>query len=141
LFDAIYLAVNQMRHATNPRKALLILSDGGDNNSRYSDGEVINLLREADVQLFAIGLFDDAHFLKKAAAETGGAVVAVHNLNDLSDAVDKLSTQVRSQYVLGYYPVQASNDGKFHKVKVMLSQAAGSLKLRTSWRHGYYAPY
>jgi Ca-activated chloride channel family protein len=141
MFDAIYLAVNQMRHAKNPRKALLILSDGGDNNSRYSEGEVINLLREADVQLFAIGLFDDAHFLKKAAAETGGAVVAVHNLNDLSEAVYKLSTQVRSQYVLGYYPAQAQNDGKFHKVKVMLSQAAGSLKLRTSWRHGYYAPY
>jgi Ca-activated chloride channel family protein len=141
MFDAIYLAVNQMRQAKNPRKALLILSDGGDNNSRYSDREVINLLREADVQLFAIGLFDDAHFLKKAAAETGGAVVAVHNLNDLSEAVDKLSTQVRSRYVLGYYPAQAQNDGKFHKVKVMLSQAAGSLKLRTSWRHGYYASY
>ncbi len=141
MFDAICLAVNQMRHAKNPRKALLILSDGGDNNSRYSDGEVINLLREADVQLFAIGLFDDAHFLKKAAAETGGAVVAVHNMNDLSDAVDKLSTQVRSQYVLGYYPAQAQNDGKFHRVKVMLNQAVGSLKLRTSWRHGYYAPY
>jgi Ca-activated chloride channel homolog len=141
MFDAICLAVNQMRHAKNPRKALLILSDGGDNNSRYSDGEVINLLREADVQLFAIGLFDDAHFLKKAAAETGGAVVAVHNMNDLSDAVDKLSTQVRSQYVLGYYPAQAQNDGKFHRVKVILSQAVGSLKLRTSWRHGYYAPY
>jgi Ca-activated chloride channel family protein len=141
MYDAIYLAANQMRHAKNPRKVLLILSDGSDNNSRYSDGEVINLLREADVQLFAIGLFDDAHFLKKAAAETGGAVVAVHNLNDLSDAVDKLSTQVRSQYVLGYYPAQAQNDGKFHKVKVMLSQAAGGLKLHTSWRHGYYAPY
>jgi Ca-activated chloride channel homolog len=141
MLDAICLAVNQMRHAKNPRKALLILSDGGDNNSRYSDGEVINLLREADVQLFAIGLFDNAHFLRKAAAETGGAVVAVHNLNDLSGAVDKLSTQVRSQYVLGYYPAQAQNDGKFHRVKVMLSQAVGSLKLRTSWRHGYYAPY
>jgi len=141
MFDAICLAVNQMRHAKNPRKALLILSDGGDNNSRYSDGEVINLLREADVQLFAIGLFDDAHFLRKAAAETGGAVVAVHNLDDLPDAVDKLSTQVRSQYVLGYYPAQTRNDGTFHRVKVMLSQAVGSLKLRTSWRHGYYAPY
>ncbi len=141
MFDAIYLAVNQMRHAKNPRKALLILSDGGDNNSRYSDREVMNLLREADVRLFAIGLFDDAHFLKKAAAETGGAVVAVRNLNDLSDAVDKLSTEVRSQYVLGYYPAQAPNDGKFHQVKVLLSQAAGSLKLRTSWRHGYFAPY
>jgi len=141
MFDAICLAVNQMRHAKNPRKVLLILSDGGDNNSRYSESEVINLLREGDVQLFAIGLFDNARFLRKAAAETGGAAVAVHNLNDLPDAVDKLSTQVRSQYVLGYYPAQAQNDGKFHRVKVMLNQAVESLKLRTSWRHGYYAPY
>jgi VWFA-related protein len=141
MFDAICMAVNEMRFAKNPRKALLILSDGGDNNSRYSDGEVINLLREADVRLFAIGLFDNARFLKKAAADTGGAVVAVHNLNDLPDAVDRLSTQLRSQYLLGYYPAQAQNDGKFHRVKVMLSQAAASLKLHTSWRHGYYAPY
>ena len=140
MYDAIYLAVNQMRHA-DPRKGLLILSDGGDNDSRYSDGEVINLLREADVNSSRSASSDDAHFLKKAAAETGGALVAVHNLNDLSDAVDKLSTQVRSQYVLGYYPAQAPNNGKFHKVKVMLSQAVGGLKLRTSWRHGYFASY
>jgi Ca-activated chloride channel family protein len=65
----------------------------------------------------------------------------VHNMNDLPDAIDKLSSQLRSQYLLGYYPVKAQNDGKFHKVKVLVSQAAGSLKLHTSWRHGYYAPY
>lgn len=141
MFDAICIAVNQMRFAKNPRKALLILSDGGDNNSRYSGGEVINLLREADVRVYAIGLFDNARYLKKAADETGGAVATVHNMNDLPDAVDRLSTQVRSQYLLGYYPVQGQNDGKFHKVKLLLSQAAGSLKLHTSWRHGYYAPY
>ena len=141
MFDAIYVAVNQMRLAKNPRKALLILSDGGDNNSRYSGGEVINLLREADVRLFAIGLFDNARYLKKAAEDTGGAMVSVHNINDLPDAVDKLSSQLRSQYLLGYYPVKVQNDGKFHKVKVLVSQAANSLKLHTSWRHGYYAPY
>jgi VWFA-related protein len=141
MFDAIYVAVNQMRLAKNPRKALLILSDGGDNNSRYSGGEVINLLREADVRVYAIGLFDNAHYLKKAADETGGAMVAVRNLDDLPDAVDKLSTQLRSQYLIGYYPVKSQNDGKFHKVKLLLNQAAGSLKLHTSWRHGYYAPY
>ena len=141
MFDAIYVAVNQMRRAKNPRKALLILSDGGDNNSRYSGAEVINLLREADVRVYAIGLFDNAHYLKKAAEDTGGAMVTVHNMNDLPDAIDKLSTQLRSQYLLGYYPVKAQNDGKFHKVKVLVSQAAGSLKLHTSWRHGYYAPY
>ncbi len=141
MFDAIYVAVNQMRLAKNPRKALLILSDGGDNNSRYSGGEVINLLREADVRVYAVGLFDNAHYLKKAAEDTGGAMVTVHNMNDLPDAIDKLSTQLRSQYLLGYYPVLGQNDGKFHKVKLLVSQAAGSLKLHTSWRHGYYAPY
>jgi len=141
MFDAICLAVNQMRFAKNPRKALLILSDGGDNNSRYSGGEVINLLREADVRVYALGLFDNARYLKKAAEDTGGAMAVIHHLNDLPDAIDKLSTQLRSQYLLGYYPVQGQNDGKFHKVKVLLSEAAGSLKLHTSWRHGYYAPY
>lgn len=141
MFDAICLAVNQMRFAKNPRKALLILSDGGDNNSRYSGGEVISLLREADVRVYAIGLFDNARYLKKAAEETGGAMAVIHNLNDLPDAIDKLSTQLRSQYLLGYYPSQGRNDGKFHRVKVLVSQAAGSLKLHTSWRHGYYASY
>jgi VWFA-related protein len=141
MFDAIYVAVNQMRLAKNPRKALLILSDGGDNNSRYSGGEVLDLLREADVRIYAVGLFDNAHYLKKAASDTGGAMVTVHNIDDLPDAIDKLSSQLRSQYLLGYYPVKAQNDGKFHKVKVLVSQAAGSLKLHTSWRHGYYAPY
>jgi VWFA-related protein len=141
LFDAICLAVNQMKFAKNPRRALLILSDGADNNSRYSGGEVINLLREADVRVFAVGLFDNAHYLKKAAEDTGGAMVAVHNIDDLPDAIDRLSTQLRSQYLLGYYPLQDHNDGKFHRVKVLLSQAAEKLKLHTSWRHGYYAPY
>jgi len=141
LLDAIYMGLHEMKKAQNPRKALLVISDGGDNNSRYSGGEVINLLREADVRVYALGLFDNARYLKKAAEDTGGAMVTVHNMNDLPDAIDKLSSQLRSQYLLGYYPVKAQNDGKFHKVKVLVSQAAGNLKLRTSWRHGYYAPY
>jgi Ca-activated chloride channel family protein len=140
MYDAICIAVNQMRFAKNRRRALLVLSDGGDNNSRYSGGEVINMLREADVQVYAIGLFDNAHYLKQAAEETGGAMVAVHNVEDIPDAVYKLSTQLRSQYLLGYY-AEVNNDGKFHKVKLLLGQAAQELKLRTSWRHGYYASY
>ena len=140
MLDAICLAANQMKSAKNSRKALLILSDGGDNMSRYSDGEVINRLREADVRVFAIGLFDRARFLKKAAADTGGGMVVVHHLSELPDAVDKLSFQLRSQYVLGYYPPQGFHDGKFHTLKVLLSQATERIKLHTAWRHGYYAP-
>jgi VWFA-related protein len=141
LHDAIVLAVNQMRQAKNSRKALLVLSDGGDNHSRYSSSEVIDMLREADVRLYAIGLFDSARFLKRAAEETGGGVIEVNDLQKLPDAIDTLSAQLRSQYLLGYYPVEPQNDGKFHTVKVKLSNAAGRLKLRASWRHGYYAPY
>ncbi len=141
MLDAMYLAVNRMKSAKNPHKALLVLSDGSDNNSRYSSGEIINLLRESDIRVFAIGLFDRARFLKKAAEETGGSMIVVHNLNELPDAVEKLSLQLRSQYLLGYYPKREVNDGKFHKVKVQLGQIAEKLKLRMAWRHGYYAPY
>lgn len=140
LLDAIYLAVHHMRSAKNTRKAILVLSDGGDNNSRYSDGEIINLLREADVRVYAIGLFDNARFLKKAAEDTGGHIVVVHDLKDLPDAVDKLSRQLRSQYLLGYYPPHGQNDGKYHKVKVQVVPRSIKERLFTSWRHGYYAP-
>jgi Ca-activated chloride channel homolog len=141
LFDAVYLAAHEMRRSANTRRALLVLSDGGDNNSRYTEREVINMLREANVRLFAIGLFDNASFLKRAAAETGGTVQVVRNLNDLPDAVDLLNKQLRSQYLLGYYPSQVRNDGKFHRVRVLVTRTAGGQKLHISWRHGYYAPY
>jgi Ca-activated chloride channel homolog len=141
LFDAIYLAANQMRRSRNSRKALMVLSDGGDNQSRYTEREVIDMLREADVRVFAIGLFDNASFLKKAAAETGGCVLVVHNINDLPSAVDKLNRVLRSEYLLGYYPAEVRNDGKFRRVRVLVDRTVGGQKLRTSWRHGYYAPY
>jgi Ca-activated chloride channel homolog len=141
LHDAICLAVHKMKSAKNARKALLILSDGGDNNSRYSEGEVMSLLREADVRVYAVGLFDQARFLRKAADTTGGGLVVIHNMNDLPEAMDKLSDQLRHQYVLGYYPPpQQKNDGKFRKVKVSVSAPSAEKLWRTSWRHGYYSP-
>jgi VWFA-related protein len=140
LLDAMCLAVHQMRSAKNSRKALFVLSDGGDNNSRYSEGEIITMLREADVRVFSIGLFDNPRFLRKAAEETGGHMIVVHNLKDLPDAVDKLSIQLRSQYLLGYYPEHPQNDGKYHRVKVQVIPRFIHEHIFTSWRHGYYAP-
>ena len=138
LLDAICLSVHQMKSAKNSRRALLILSDGGDNNSRYSDTEIINLLREADVRVYAIGLFDNARFLKKAAEDTGGHMIVIHSLNDLPGAVEKLSMQLRSEYLLGYYPADGQNDGKYHRLKVQVAERIR--QFHTSWRHGYYAP-
>jgi VWFA-related protein len=139
MLDAISLAVHRMKSAKNSRKVLLVLSDGGDNNSRYTDGEVIGLLREADVQVFAIGLLDNPRFLKKAAEATGGSMIEVHNTNDLPAAIDKLTTQLRSQYVIGYYPTQGQNDGKYHRLKLQVLQKVGE-GLRIYWRRGFYSP-
>jgi VWFA-related protein len=140
LFDAIVLAVHHMKSAKNPRRALLILSDGGDNNSRYSDGEIVSLLREADVRVFALGIMENSRFLKKICEETGGSLIVSHHLKDLPHDMELLNERLRSQYLLGYYPPERLNDGKYHRVKIQLAQHLDLKHLYTSWRHGYYAP-
>jgi Ca-activated chloride channel family protein len=141
LHDAIYLGMHQMKTARNSRRALFVLSDGGDNNSRYTEGEVKNLAMESDVRIYAIGLFDRPRFLEKLAALTGGEVFWAHHLKDLPDAVDKLSRALRNQYVLGYASSVPGNDGKYRKIKVELTHPFSLSPLRLFWRRGYYAPY
>jgi Ca-activated chloride channel family protein len=141
------MGAQQMRFAKNPRKALFILSDGADNNSRYSESEARNLLMETDVRVFAIGLFARPRFLERIAAETGGKTYWVHKLGDLPDVIDRLNREFRNQYVLGYSPNYVENDGKYRKVRVELSPSKLAsfitpliAPLRIAWRHGYYAP-
>ena len=138
LLDAVSLGTNQMRSAKNPHKALLILSDGGDNNSRYSESEVRSRVLEADVRIYAICIMERPRLLQQLADDTGGTVLVAHNLTELPDIVQKLSAEIRCQYVLGYKS-DSMNDGKFHKVKVELTPSAGP-RLHASWRHGYYSP-
>jgi len=140
LNDAIFLAVQRMKRAKNPRRALVVLSDGGDNNSRYTDSEVRSLVRESDLRVYAIGLFEKPKFLKRLAAETGGGAVWARNLSELPDAVDKLSQEFRNQYVLGYSSANKQSDGKYRKVRVELLNSIRSMPLRVFWRRGYYAP-
>jgi Ca-activated chloride channel family protein len=139
LLDAIYLSARQMRSAKNPRKALFILSDGGDNNSRYSESEIRRLVVESDVRIFAIGIFERPRFLEKLAAESGGKAYWAHKLSDLPGVIDRLSTEIRSNYVLGYSSNHLQNDGKYRRVTVELLRTMLA-PLRVSWRHGYYAP-
>jgi VWFA-related protein len=116
-----------------------VLSDGEDNNSRYSEAEVLSRVREADVRVYAIGLFRQTHCLEKMAAETGGRVIWVHKLEDLRDAVRRLNLEMRNVYLLSYFSKNPPSDGKYRKVKVEV-QARSSEPLRVSWRRGYYAP-
>ncbi|HTS49229.1 MAG TPA: VWA domain-containing protein [Bryobacteraceae bacterium] len=152
LLDAIHLAMLQMKNAHNLRKALVILSDGGDNRSRFSASEVKNAMLESDVQLYAMGIFDldDLHkhpieeqngpqLLEELAEQTGGAMYTVDNLDQLEPVSERISRELRSQYLLGYSPSDDERDGKFRRVKVKLN-APELPNLRTYFRHGYYAP-
>ena len=153
LLDGVYMAMNQMKKAHNPRKAILIISDGGDNNSRYTESEVRNAVREADVQIYGIGIFealggrgrtpDEAMgpgLLNEVAQLTGGRSFSVDNVNELSDIAAKIGIELRNQYMLYYSSKNAVRDGKYRHVSVKLVQPRGLPPLKAFFRLGYYAP-
>jgi Ca-activated chloride channel family protein len=153
LLDGVYLAMSEMKRSKNPRKAILILSDGGDNSSRYTESEIKNLVREADVQIYAMGIFEaiagrgrtaeelsGPGLLSEIAEQTGGRHFPVENLNDLPDLAAKIGIELRSQYLLGYTPSNLQKDGKYRRVEVKLVQPRGLPPLRAYYRTGYYAP-
>lgn len=140
LNDAICLGVQQMKHAKNSRRALFVLTDGGDNNSRYTESEVKNLVVESDVRAYSIGLFERPRFLEKLAAQTGGQAVWAHSLKDLPNAIERISREFRNQYMIGYSSNNPQNDGKYRKVKVELIESPFHKALHLFWRRGYFAP-
>ncbi len=153
LFDGIYLGLSEMRGAHNSRKALLIISDGGENHSRYSERDLREFLREADVQLYAIGIYEPLSsrwrtpeegqgpaLLEELAEMSGGRVFPVTNLNELPDIATKISMELRNQYVVGYKPSNRRRDGKWRKIKVQLRPPRGLPPLTVYFRHGYMAP-
>jgi Ca-activated chloride channel homolog len=150
LLDAIYYGVNKMKQARYDRRAILIVSDGGDNRSRYTESEVRNLVRESDVEIFSIGIFDayaatteernGPLLLHDLSEETGGQLFRVDDVSDMADIATKISAELRNQYVLGYRPGDAKRDGKWRKVKVKLVPPAGLPPLTVHARSGYYAP-
>ncbi len=150
LLDAIYMGVSKMRQAKYPKKALLIISDGGDNHSRYTEGEIKSLVKEADVMIYAIGIYDRSasaieerlgpQLLSDITELTGGRAFTIDNPNDLGDVATKIGVELRNQYVLGYRPNKVVRDGKWRKIKVKLLPPKGLPPLRVYARTGYYAP-
>jgi VWFA-related protein len=140
LLDAIALSTNKMRSAQNRRRVLLVLSDGNDNNSRFSEAEVRHMVIEGDLRVYGIGLLHRPRMLQQLADETGGDVLMAQNLSELPDVVERLSREIRSQYLLGYSSSNPANDSKYRRVKVEVLPQAGEPPLRVSWRRGYYAP-
>ena len=150
LLDAIYLGVSKMRQAKYRRKALLSISDGGDNHSRYTEGEIRSMVKEADILIYAIGIYD--HYfpteeerlgptlLSDVTELTGGRAFTIDNPNDLADVSTKIGIELRNQYVIGYRPKNPLHDGKWRKIKVKLLPPKGLPPLRVYAKTGYYAP-
>ena len=149
LIDAVYLAVNKLKQAKYERKALLIISDGGDNRSRYTEGELRRVVRESDVQIYSIGIFDvyaptteeqlGPILLTDISEMTGGRMFKVSDVGDMEDIATRISAELRNQYVVGYRPSEMKKDGNWRKLKVRLVPPAGLPPLTVHFRQGYYA--
>ena len=152
LLDAVYIGLDQMRTAHNARRALLIISDGGDNHSLYSEVDIRNSLRESDCQLYAMGIFD-RHYISRKSEErygwsllselvemTGGRVFPVSKLTDLPDIASKIAMELRNQYVLGYKPQDTRHNRAWRKIKVKLNAPTGLPPVKVYAKAGYYAP-
>jgi Ca-activated chloride channel family protein len=152
LLDGIYLALNEMRGAHNARRALLIISDGGDNHSRYTENDIKRFVKESDVQLYGIGIFNPIGsrptteevggpmLLSNLTEMTGGRSFAVQNIDDLPDVATKISIELRNQYVIGYRPQNRARDGRWRKIRVRLVAPPGLPPLNVYAKTGYYAP-
>lgn len=154
MLDAIDSGVLEMKKARNSRKAIVIVSDGGDNRSHYTAAQIEALVREADVQIYAMGVFEPVlslglspeeisgpRLLSEIAAQTGGRAFAAAVPGDLPSVATRIAVELRNQYVLGYYPTDKARDGKYRTVEVKVSQPPGlGSPLKVHWRLGYYAP-
>ena len=152
LLDAIYQGLSEMRGARNGKRALLIISDGGDNSSRYNEKDIKRLVREADTQLYSVGIFDPLDrlgtpeerygpsLLNEITELTGGRAFTVENLNDLPDIAAKIGMELRNQYILGYHPRNKAHDARWRKIKIKLRSPKGLPPLSVYAKTGYYAP-
>jgi Ca-activated chloride channel family protein len=153
LLDAIHLALTQTKRAANSRRAILVLSDGGDNHSRYSESEIARTLEEAGVQMYAVDMAESPYLTARAAEElagpdllewlcerAGGRYFPAHNDRELVDVADRIRKELRSQYVLGFVPPKGLEDGRFHRVQLEVARAGGGPRLFVYWRRGYRLP-
>lgn len=150
LWDAMYLGVSELKEARFNKRAMVVISDGGDNHSRYTQTEIKSILEESDTLVYAVGLFDPRASrleerigplrLDEVTSVTGGRVFPVHSAQDLNAAIQKINRELRNQYVIGYSPSPNPElKGKWHKLKVHLNGEPMKSNLRVYASKGYYA--
>jgi Ca-activated chloride channel family protein len=150
LYDACYLGVEKVQRGTHPKRALLLISDGQDNNSRYTFNELRRLLKESDVVLYGIGILgggdagsslgmEGQGILDELAGVSGGKAFFPRGPAEMDDIFEQIALELRHQYSIGYKPTNFSNDGRWHKVKVKVNPPRGLPRLFVRTKEGYYA--
>jgi len=148
LYDAAYIAVEKIQQGRHSKKALLIISDGQDNNSRYTYKELRNRVKEADVQIYAIGITDPASdslagfgrsVLEEITRMTGGRAFFpnAYNEPELVEICTRIALELRHQYSIGFYPTDIQSEAKWHKVQVKVNPPRGLGRLSLTYREGY----
>jgi Ca-activated chloride channel family protein len=150
LYDAVYLGVERVTRGSHQKKALLIISDGQDNSSRYNFGEVRRLLKESDVVAYAVGIMggndsmnalgmQGQAFLDEITSVTGGKSFYPQSDVEMDEIFERIALELRHQYSLGYTPRDFQPNGKWRKVKVKVKPPRGMPRLSVRGREGYYA--
>jgi Ca-activated chloride channel homolog len=150
LYDACYLGIERVTRGSHQKRALLIISDGQDNSSRYNFGEVRRLMKESDVVTYAVGIMDgrDAGsalgmqgqaFLDELTSVTGGKSFYPSSDIEMDEIFERIALELRHQYSVGYIPSEFQPDGKWRKVKVKVKPPRGLPRLTVRSREGYYA--
>ncbi len=144
LYDAVYMGLDQIKRGAHEKKALIVISDGEDNSSRYTSAEIREFAKEMDVQVYAIGqigpLGTGSSELQRIVKISGGRAFFPNNFNELDYYIDLIHAELRSQYVLGYMPTNRAHDGKWRRIRIKLDAPQGLPKLILHAREGYYAP-
>ena len=144
LYDAVYMGLDQIKSAKNEKKALILITDGEDNSSRYSATEVREFAKESDVQIYGIGEEGKLGYgrseIHNIVSITGGRDFYPNNFNELDYYIDLIHAELRNQYVLGYVPTNKIHDGKWRRIRVKLEPPPGLPRLIVNAKEGYYAP-
>src|ERR1700756_2034423 len=151
MYDAVYVGLEKLKTGNNPKKALLMITDGEDNRSRYTFQNVKDFVKEQDVQIYAIGIVDEWNsqlgaghtgraMIEELADLTGGRAFFPDNVYELEDICTKIAVELKNQYVIGYPSTNGAKDGKWRKLRVKVNPPKGVDKLNVRYKQGSYAP-
>jgi Ca-activated chloride channel family protein len=151
MYDAVYLGLEKLKEGSNPKKALLLITDGEDNRSRYTFQNVKEFVKEQDVQIYGIGIVDDWNsqlgagktgraMIEELADLTGGRAFFPDSVYELEDICTKIAVELKNQYVIGYHSTNEAKDGKWRKIRIKVNPPKGIPRLNVRAKQGYYAP-